>query len=776
MTTVGRSIAHDSAAGHVCGEALYIEDMPATAGELWAEFVGSPVAHGRLESIEASAALAMPGVVAVYTAKDIPGRNHWGPIFHDEPFLADGELMYVGQPVAIIAATSRDAARRARKAVKVAVRELPAVLSIEDALAADDFLQPARRMARGDFASAYASAPHTMEGTFRIGGQEQFYLESQAALAIPGELGQVTVHSSTQNPTEVQAVVGEGLGLAMHQVVCICKRMGGGFGGKETQAAIPAFMAALVATKTGKACRVVYTKDDDMKVTGKRHEYLVEYKVGYDGDGRLLAVHFQFWSNGGAYCDLSTSVLERTMMHADNCYWMPNVAIDARVCRTHLPPNTAFRGFGGPQGVAAIENIIEEIAAELGKDALDVRLANLYGIEERNTTPYGQVVRNNMLHAIFAQLEESSDYRRRAAAVAEFNRTSKTHLRGLSMTGVKFGISFTTKFLNQGNALVNVYYDGTVQVSTGATEMGQGVNIKMAQIVADEFGLGIDRVIVMATSTEKNINTSPTAASASADLNGFAAQRAAREIRTRLAEYAARILAEPSLGVDASPVCIHFAGGHVFDERRPEVRIPFGELTTRARRDRVDLGARGHYATPGVDFNRETGKGTPFLYYTQGACAAEVLVDRFTGDLKLDRIDLLMDIGNMVNPGIDRGQVIGGLVQGLGWATAECLVYNERGELLSHSPTTYKIPGIDDIPRDFRVDFIENSGNTRNIYGSKAVGEPPLLLGVCAFTAAKNAVAALGDGAKLSLPATGEEMLMAITAASREEAMATSGG
>jgi xanthine dehydrogenase large subunit len=568
------------------------------------------------------------------------------------------------------------------------------------------------------------------------------------------------------------------LGVGQHEVVCVCKRMGGAFGGKESQAAIPAMLAALVAHKTRRAARVIYNKDDDMRVTGKRHEYRSEWEAGFDDDGRIQALRVAFYSNGGASTDLSLAVLERTLLHADNCYYLPHVELTGQVCFTNLPSNTAFRGFGGPQAIVVIENILEEIAERLGLDAFDVRMRNLYGSpspnpspkwggekDQRNVTPYGQTFDRNHLPEIFATLAAQSQYRKRREEVARFNETSRLRVRGLAMTGVKFGISFTTKFLNQGNALVSVYTDGTIQVSTGATEMGQGVNVKMRQLVADEFGLEIDRVVVMPTSTEKNINTSPSAASASADLNGMATVRACRAIKRRLRRFAAGRLADVPAGLAASASHVQFREGHVYDSRRPEVRIPFGQLCAEARRERVDLGSRGFYATPGVDFNRETGRGTPFFYFTQGAAVAEVEIDRFTGELRVPRVDLLIDIGRSINPGVDRGQVIGGFIQGMGWVTTEALVYDERGDLLSHSPTTYKIPAITDVPDVFNVATFDNNDNLQNVARSKAVGEPPLMLGIAVWAAAKNALAYVAPGVRseLMLPATGEEVLRCIT-------------
>ncbi|HVS65432.1 MAG TPA: xanthine dehydrogenase molybdopterin binding subunit [Thermoanaerobaculia bacterium] len=767
MTTIGRSIPHDSARGHVTGAARYIDDLPRVEGELEVVFAGSPAARGTIRSIDVEAARAAPGVVAVLTHHDVPGHNRWGPIEADEPFLADVEVRYLGQPVAAIAAITREAAERARTLVRVEVDEEAPVLTIDDAIARGEFLTPERFIRCGDLEAGWARATHRLEGTFRSGGQEQLYFESQAAIAIPGEDGQMVVHSSTQNPTEIQTVVAEALGVGRHRVVAICKRMGGGFGGKETQGSIPAALAALVAQRTGRPARIVYGKDDDMAVTGKRHPYRSRYRVGFDELGVITAFELELRSDGGAYLDLSSAVLERSMLHADNAYRFENASISGRVCRTNLPPSTAFRGFGGPQGMAVIENVIQEIAIQLGRDSLDVRRANAYGrdpSEQRpNRTPYGQEVRANLVPEMLERLAAEGDYGRRRAEIEHENRASPTSLRGLAMTPVKFGISFTNKTLNQANALVNVFTDGSVQVSTGATEMGQGVNTKIAQLVADELGVDYEAVTVMPTSTEKNNNTSPTAASASTDLNGTAAVRACEQIRSRMAGLAARLL---KAGDDEQAAArLRFADGAIRDAESG-ASISFAELATAAHRERLDLGARGFYATPDIDYDRESGRGTPFYYFTTGCALAEVRIERLTGELWVERLDVLLDIGRVINPGIERGQAIGGLVQGIGWVSTEELVYGERGELLSASPTTYKIPNVSDLPAHFRLDFVENELNRHNLKSTKAVGEPPLMLGLAVWCAIKDALASIRPGLvpQLRLPATHEAILDAIVA------------
>ncbi len=761
MSVIGQPIPHDSAREHVTGQALYIDDMPATRDELFVDFAGSALAHARIKAIDVSAARKIDGIVAVLTHEDIPGSNAFGPVFHDEELLAAGVCHYVGQPIVLLAGRSKAALQAARAAVRVELEELPPVLTIDEAIARKQFIGPTRRIHRGDVTAALASADNVLDGAFTSGGQEHFYLESQAALAVPGEGGQITIHSSTQHPTEIQAMAARCLGIRQNQVVCICKRMGGGFGGKETQGAEFALLAALVAFKTHRPARIVLDCDRDMHITGKRHPYQSHYHVGFTSEGQVTALKVEFYSNGGWSADLSLAIMERTLLHAENAYYIPNVEFTGTICRTNLPSNTAFRGFGGPQGVASMENIIEEIAVHLGIDAYEVRRRNLYGVHERNVTPYGQLVRNNTLPEVLDRLVETAAYRARRTAVAAFNSSSRVHLKGISLTPVKFGISFTRRSMNQANALVNIYLDGSIQVSTGGTEMGQGVNTKIRQLVADQFALHMEAVVVMPTSTEKNNNTSPTAASAGTDLNGTAAVLACEALRQRLAEVAARHFASAEDGLEASPAHIRFENSHVFDLRRPAVRVSFAELATMAYEQRISLGERGFYATPGVEFNRETGRGNPFLYYTNGAAVAEVRVDRFTGDVKVERVDILLDIGRSINPAIDRGQTIGGYVQGMGWCTTEALSYSPVGELLSHSPTTYKVPNVTDVPAVFNVAFFDNGDNTINVAASKAVGEPPLLLGISVWSAIKHALSFVAGRAarNLKLPATNEEIV-----------------
>ena len=763
---VGKDVPHDSARGHVSGESLYVDDLPRLANELQAGFWWSPIAHGRIRSLDLEAARRVPGVAALYTHADIEGGNLFGPIFQDEPLLAPGVVSYVGQPVVVIAAETREAIDLARRAIVADIEPLTPVFTIDDAIAAKSYIGTRRTIRRGDADAAIAAAPHVLEGVFHSGGQDQFYLESQAAIAMPDEHGAIVVHSSTQNPTEVQDVIAHVLGVPLSQVVVVAKRMGGGFGGKECQATHPATIAAMVAHKTRRPARIAYTKDEDMVVTGHRHPFQNRYRVGFDDSGRILGMWVDFYSDGGAFADLSTAIMARAMCHAENAYYIHDIDINGTVCRTNSSPNTAMRGFGGPQGVATMECIVEEIATKLGRDPFEIRRLNCYGTDDRNTTPYGAVVENNTLPRIFDELVASSDYRRRREDVLRFNRESKTRLRGIALTPVKFGISFNTTFLNQANALVNIYRDGTVQVSTGATEMGQGVNTKIAQMVADELGVDLSSVRMMITSTEKNNNTSATAASTGSDINGGAAIDACRKLRARLADCAASLLAEGEEGLAPSAESIVCCEGVVFDSRRPGKTMSFGELAHAAHRQRVSLGERGYYATPLIHWDIEKFAGRPFLYYTIGAAVSEVEIDRFTGMLRVLRSDLLMDIGRSINPGIDRGQITGAFVQGMGWCTTEELRYSDAGELLTHSPTTYKIPNIQDLPEIFNVAWIDNDTNTVNTKGSKAVGEPPLLLGISVWAAVKQALTSVAGGrlVPLRLPATNEEIAMRIAA------------
>ncbi len=757
---VGVPHPHESAHLHVAGEATYVDDMPELAGTLHAALGLSPVAHGRLTALALDAIAALPGVVDVFSARDIPGRNDCGPIVHDDPILADGTVLYLGQPVFVVLADTREAARRAAAQAKQVLRieALPPVLTARDGHQRGQYVLPPMHLVRGDAAKAIAAAPHRLQGSLSIGGQEQFYLEGQIAYAIPLEDGGMLVHCSTQHPTEMQSVVAHALGVDAHRVQVQCRRMGGGFGGKESQSALFACVAAIAARRSGRAVKLRPDRDDDFLVTGRRHGFEYDYEVGYDDDGRVLGAEIDLISNAGFSADLSGPVMTRAMCHFDNAYWLPHVAMHGYSAKTNTQSNTAFRGFGGPQGAIAIEAILDSIARTLGKDPLEVRRVNFYGKTERHVTPYGQVVDDNVIHELIDELVETSDYLRRREQVAAYNSTSPVLKRGLALTPVKFGISFNLAHLNQAGALVHVYVDGSILVNHGGTEMGQGLNTKVAQVVAHELGVPLARVRCTATDTQKVANTSATAASTGADLNGKAAQDAARKIRERLAAFAAERHRVPVTQV-------RFADGTV---QAGEQRIAFDALVRDAYMARVQLWADGFYATPGLHWNRDTLQGKPFFYFAYGAAVSEVVVDTLTGESRLLRADVLHDVGRSLNPAIDIGQVEGAFIQGMGWLTTEELKWHpQSGLLMTHAPSTYKIPTANDCPVEFHVALFEADNVADSIHRSKAVGEPPLLLPFSVFFAIRDAVSAVGGhrvDPPLRAPATAEAVLDAIAA------------
>lgn len=755
---VGIARPHESAHLHAAGTAPYVDDLPELAGTLHCALGLSPVAHGRITGLSLAALRAMPGVVAVLTADDIPGVNDCGSIVKDDPILADGEVRYLGQPVFAVVARTRDVARRvaaqAREVLKV--EPLPAVIDPLEAHAKGQYVLPPMQLTRGEAHAAIERAPRRLTGTFEVGGQEQFYLEGQISYAIPRENDGMLVHCSTQHPSEMQHLVAHALGLHAHHVQVECRRMGGGFGGKESQSALFACVAAVAAKKLGRPVKLRLDRDDDFLITGRRHCFRYAYEVGFDDTGRVLGAEITMVSRAGHSADLSGPVMTRALCHFDNAYWLPDVAMHGYCAKTNTQSNTAFRGFGGPQGAIAIENILDSIARTLGKDALDVRRLNFYG--QGQSTPYGQPVTDNIIHELVAELERSSDYRARREAVAAFNATSPVLKRGLALTPVKFGISFNVRHFNQAGALVHVYTDGSILVNHGGTEMGQGLNTKVAQVVAHELGVPFESVRVTATDTHKIANTSATAASTGSDLNGKAAQDAARQIRERLAACAAALF-----GGEAAAV--RFAGGVVSVGSRS---LPFAELVTRAYHERVQLWSDGFYATPGLSWDREKLQGRPFYYFAYGAAVSEVLLDTLTGEWRLLRADVLHDVGRSLNPAIDIGQVEGAFIQGMGWLTMEELVWHpQTGLLMTHAPSTYKIPTANDCPSDFRVRLFDNANAEDSIHRSKAVGEPPLLLPFSVFYALRDAVSAVGGhrvDPPLSAPATGEALLRAIEA------------
>jgi xanthine dehydrogenase large subunit len=757
---VGVSRPHESAHLHVAGEATYTDDILEAAGTLHAALGLSPVAHGKLLSVDVEALRKQPGVVAVITAADIPGPNDCGPIIHDDPILADGEVHYLGQPVFAIISHDRELARRAAAQAKsvIKVEPLPAILTPLAAHDAKQYVLPPMHMLRGDAKAAIAKAPHRLQGTLSVGGQEQFYLEGQISYAVPLEDDGIKVYCSTQHPTEMQHAVAHALQLHAHHVHIECRRMGGGFGGKESQSALPACVAAVAAKKLNRPVKLRLDRDDDFLVTGRRHGFEYRYEIGYDDDGRMLGAEIDMVSNAGFSADLSGPVMTRALCHFDNAYWLPDVAIHGYSARTNTQSNTAFRGFGGPQGAIAVEVILDSIARKLGKDALAVRRANYYGSESNNFTPYGQQVEDNVIQALTDELVATSDYTARRDQIAAFNATSPVLKKGLALTPVKFGISFNVQHFNQAGALVHVYNDGSILVNHGGTEMGQGLNTKVAQVVAHELGVNFERVRVTATDTQKVANTSATAASTGSDLNGKAAQDAARQIKHRLAAFAAG-----KWGGNAQDV--RFANDEIVVDGQ---RIAFTDLALQAYMARVQLWSDGFYATPKLHWNRDTLQGRPFYYFAYGAAVSEVVVDTLTGEWKLARADVLHDVGASLNPAVDIGQVEGAFIQGMGWLTMEELVWHpQTGFLMTHAPSTYKIPTANDCPEVFNVRLYENSNVEDSIHRSKAVGEPPLLLPFSVLLAIRDAVSAVGEhkvDPPLRAPATSEAILDAIDA------------
>jgi xanthine dehydrogenase large subunit len=752
---VHQPLRHDSADLHVAGSARYVDDMPEPPGLLHCAFGHAVEGHAGLVSLDLDAVRAAPGVVAVYTAADIPGVNDVSPVFGDDKLLAEEEILYPGQPLFLVAATSYRAARAAARLGRAATEPRPALVTIADAAEAGSVIEKTQFMRRGDADAALAAAPHRLQGRVACGGQEHFYLEGQAALVMPGEQGQLHVLSSTQHPSEVQHLIARMLGRSHAEVTVEVRRMGGGFGGKETQAAAFAAAAALVTAKTGRPAKFRADRDDDMVATGKRHEFEIDYDVGFDGEGRIEGIRLELASRCGASADLSPAINDRAMFHADNAYFLPAVEIVSHRWKTHTVSNTAFRGFGGPQGMLGIERVMDAIAHRLGRDPLEIRRANLYG-PGRDLTPYHMRVEDNVAPELIAELAECADYAGRKAAVAAFNAASPVVKKGLALTPVKFGISFTTTHLNQAGALVLVYADGSIHLNHGGTEMGQGLHIKIAQIVADVFAVAIDRVKVSATRTDKVPNTSATAASSGADLNGMAAHRAAMTIRDRLAAFAAE-------QYGGTPEQVRFtrdgviAGGELLD---------FAELCRLAHLGRVSLSSTGFYATPDIHYDRASHRGRPFLYFAYGAALSEVAVDTLTGEHRVLAVDILHDAGRSLNPAIDLGQIEGGFIQAMGWLTMEELVYDDRGRLLTHAPSTYKIPTANDRPREMRIRLWQPGRNREpTIHRSKAVGEPPFMLALSVFSALAEAVAAAAPGKglpQLDAPTTPERMLAAI--------------
>ncbi|MEE9099522.1 xanthine dehydrogenase molybdopterin binding subunit [Pseudomonas nitroreducens] len=760
--SAGQPREHDSAALHVSGAARYVDDLKEPRELLHAAVGLTGIACGAVRALDLDAVRAAPGVVAVLTLDDVPGHTDIGPVFPGDPLLAGDRVKYHGQALFAVAAESLIQARRAVRLAKVEYAEESALLDPLQAKAEERFVRPPHHMRRGDAEAALAAAPHVLEARQFVGGQEHFYLEGQASMALPTDDGGMLVHTSSQHPSEVQKLVAEVLAIPLAKVTVEVRRMGGGFGGKETQAAPFACLAALLARKTGRAVKLRLPRADDMRLTGKRHPFHNRYRIGFDDDGRLLAAQLEVVGDCGHSPDLSDAIVDRAMFHADNAYFIPDVAISGYRSFTNIVSHTAFRGFGGPQGMMIIERAMDDIARAVGKDPLDVRKLNLYGSMGRELTPYHQKVEHNLLGELIARLERSSDYHARREAIHAFNAQSPVLKKGLALTPVKFGISFTAQHLNQAGALIHLYTDGSIQLNHGGTEMGQGLNTKVAQIVAEEFQVPLECVAITATRTDKVPNTSPTAASSGTDLNGMAARDAARTLKKRLAEF----LAERD-GVKPQEVRFEHGGVTVGTQR-----LGFAEVIQAAYFARIQLSATGFYRTPKIFYDRDKGQGHPFFYFAYGAAVSEVEVDTLTGEYRVRRVDILHDVGRSVNPAIDIGQIEGGFVQGMGWLTTEELRWDDAGRLLTVGPATYKIPAVSDMPEDFRVALFDRPNEEDSVYLSKAVGEPPFMLAISVWSALRDAVASLADyrvSPELDTPATPERVLWACEAVRRLE-------
>jgi len=773
---VNRAVPHESAAKHVTGEAVYIDDMLVNEQLLVGKVVYSPHAHARIVSFDLEEARNTPGVHAVLSYRDIPGHNQMGPVVKDEVCLAEHEVVCVGQAVVLIAAETDEQCREAERKIKVQYEVLEPILTIEQAISAASLLGPPANMKRGEPDSSIRTSPHTIKGELHTGAQEHWYLESQVCLCVPGEHKEMNVFSSTQHPSETQSLIAEVLGVGKNEVVVEVRRMGGAFGGKETQGNHTACWAALLCNATNRPVKIRLFRDDDMIMTGKRHRFLSNYEVGYDDEGRILAANFDLHSDGGCATDLSFAIMQRAMLHVDNAYYIPDCSVSGTVYKTNLPSNTAFRGFGGPQGMAVIEQVIDRIARALHKDPAEVRHTNFYGMKDRNVTHYGQEVENNRLFMMYDQIMKSSEYLQRCKAIAAFNQESEFFKKGIALTPVKFGISFTTSFLNQAGALVLIYKDGTILVNHGGTEMGQGLHTKMQQVAASEFGVSLDRVKVNATNTSKVPNTSATAASAGADLNGMAVKNAVDILKGRIAENLAQYWNERDRLVTTRRDDIVFENNTITDSHYPKRNISFADAIPLLYLRQVQLSASGFYKTPNIGWDKDKGWGKPFHYFAFGMAVTEVNLDILTGHHNIIRTDILHDVGDSLNAGIDIGQVEGGYIQGLGWVTTEEVKWDGEGNLMTHSPDTYKIPGVQDIPKDFRTELLQNAPNPNTIRRSKAVAEPPLMLALSAWLAIKDAVSAVGNHElepEFSLPATNEVILLSIEDLKRRKAEKT---
>lgn len=737
----GQPHIHESAIAQVAGQAVYIDDIVELQGTVYAAPIMSKVAHGTIQSIDVSAAIALAGVVDIVLAKDIPGDPTFAAFAHDEAIFAKHQVEYIGQVIGLVIAQHIDVARRAARLVKVEIEALEAILDVKQALEKKSYVLPPVHVSRGNVSAAMEQAPHHLSGELEVGGQEHFYLEGQIAYAIPLEQNGWHVYSSTQHPGEVQHWIAHSLGIHQHQVTVECRRLGGGFGGKETQAGHMAVWACLAAYKTGLPVKLRLDRDEDFMITGKRHPFSYQWKVGFEENGKISALQLQMAVNCGFTADLSGPVADRAIFHADNAYFLENVEISSYRLKLHTQSHTAFRGFGGPQGVIVIETIMGDIARHLNLDPLAVRKLNFYGHTERNVTHYQMKVEDNILQALTAQLEETSHYQERKKAIELFNASSPILKKGIALTPVKFGISFTATLFNQAGATVHVYTDGTVQVNHGGVEMGQGLHTKVCQIAADTLGLSLDKIRITSTNTSKIPNASATAASAGTDLNGRAVQFAARHVKDNLAAYVA--------GLDGCGAgAIQFSDNQIHSPLRSR---NFAEVVAMAYANRIQIWSDGFYRTPKIHYDKTTLTGRPFYYFAYGAACSEVAIDTLTGESKVLKVDILYDAGNSINPAIDQGQVAGGFVQGLGWLTTEELVWNSQGQLMTHAPSTYKIPTLGDIPSHFKIDFWHEANPEDNVFGSKAVGEPPFMLAISIYEALRDAIASANQTSKAHL-------------------------
>ena len=752
-----RSEKHESAIRQVSGSARYVDDIPAPASLCYASAGVTNVASGTLTSLDLSAVKQSPGVIDVITVSDIPGHTDIGPVFGGDPILLDKEVKFHGQPVFAVLAETQEQARVAATKATMTFAEAEAILTTDEALAADAKVRPTHEFGRGDVSNTLQSAPLTASGHLSVGGQEHMYLEGQVSLAIPEEEDRMSIFTSSQHPSEVQKLVAEVLDVKLHRVAVDMRRMGGGFGGKESQAAQWACLAAVFALRTRRAVKMRLPRMMDMQVTGKRHPFENDYEIAFNETGKMLGAKVTVAGNCGHSPDLSDAIVDRAMFHVDNAYQLGNTQVTGHRLKTNIVSHTAFRGFGGPQGLIMAELMMDVVARKTGLDPLSVRKLNLYGPENGTVTPYGMPLEQDILADLIGKLEADSNYWQRREEIKAFNIASPIIKKGLALTPVKFGISFTAKHLNQAGALLHIYTDGSIQINHGGTEMGQGLHTKIGQIVAHEFGVTLDNIEVTATRTDKVPNTSPTAASSGTDLNGKAAQNACITIKERLAAFFAEQFNVPAEDVIFAAGQVS-AGGH---------HLPFTQLIQNAYMARISLSATGYYRTPKIYYDRETGSGRPFFYFANGAAVSEVSVDTLTGEYTLDKVDILHDVGTSLNPAIDRGQIEGGFIQGMGWLTTEDLRWDDSGRLISNNMATYKIPAIGDTPAHFNVALFDRPNAEDSIYHSKAVGEPPFMLAISVWCAIKDAIASLADykvDPNLPAPATPEKVLMAINA------------